>query len=112
MSNSIHLIARRCFPHALRTIDRFHIQQLAADAVQEMRVKHRWEAIQQDTDAREEAKYRGENYKPMTFHNGDTLKQLLHRSRHLLFKSPEKWTPSQRVRAKILFAQLPFLETQ
>ncbi len=28
-------------------IDRFHIQKLACDAVQELRIKHRWDAIQQ-----------------------------------------------------------------
>ena len=32
MSNSMRLIARRCFPNAMRTIDRFHIQKLACDA--------------------------------------------------------------------------------
>lgn len=52
MSNSMRLIARRCFPNAMRTIDRFHIQKLACDALQEMRIAHRWDAIQADTDAR------------------------------------------------------------
>ena len=41
MSNSMRLIARRCFPKAMRTIDRFHIQKLACDALQEMRIAHR-----------------------------------------------------------------------
>lgn len=41
MSNSMHLIAKRCFPNAMRTIDRFHIQKLANDALQEMRIAHR-----------------------------------------------------------------------
>ena len=52
MSNSMRLIARRCFPNALRTIDRFHIQKLACDALQEMRIAHRWDAIQADSDDR------------------------------------------------------------
>ena len=38
MSNSMHLIAKRCFPNAMRTIDRFHIQKLANDVLQEMRI--------------------------------------------------------------------------
>ncbi|GEM_PF-1698664 len=33
MSNSMQLIARRCFPNAMRTIDRFHIQKLTYDAL-------------------------------------------------------------------------------
>ena len=44
------------------------------------------------------------------FANGDTKRQLLARSRYLLFKSPEKWTDSQKRRAKILFAQYPDME--
>lgn len=33
------------------------------------------------------------------------MRQLLVRSRYLLFKSPDKWTNSQRIRAGILFKQ-------
>lgn len=109
MSNSMRLIARRCFPDAIRTIDRFHIQKLANDALQEMRIAHRWDAIQADTDAREETKCRGEAYTPSVLANGDTPKQLLARSRYLLFKSADKWTQSQKQRAGILFEQYPDL---
>lgn len=42
LSNSMNLIVRRCFPKANRTIDRFHVQKLACDALQEMRIAHRW----------------------------------------------------------------------
>ncbi len=44
---------------------------------------------------------------PEVFNNGDTKKQLLARSRYLLFKSQEKWTEKQKARAKILFEQYP-----
>lgn len=60
MSNSMRLIAKRCFPNAIRTIDRFHIQKLACDALLETHIAHRWDAILADTDAGEEAKRRGE----------------------------------------------------
>ena len=86
MSNSMRLIARRCFPNAMRTIDRFHIQKLACDALQEMRIAHRWDAIQAETDAKEEAKCLGKAYTPVVPANGDTHKQLLARSRYLLFR--------------------------
>ncbi|ERI81521.1 transposase [Bacteroides pyogenes F0041] len=69
MSNSMLAIVRRCFPWALRTIDRFHIQKLACDALQEMRISHRWEAIQADTDAREEAELSGLIYIAKTVPN-------------------------------------------
>ena len=110
MSNSMHLIAKRCFPKAMRTIDRFHIQKLACDALQEMRIAHRWDAIQAETDSREEAKCRGKAYSPVVLANGDTHRQLLARSRYLLFKSADKWTESQRRRAVVLFETYPDLK--
>ncbi|MFR9534542.1 MAG: transposase [Rikenellaceae bacterium] len=110
MSNSMCKIAQTCFPRAQRVIDRFHLQKLACDAVQEIRIKHRWEAIQEDNEARQEAKWADKKYEPFVFANGDTKKQLLARSRYLLFKSPDKWTEKQKVRAKILFAQYPDLK--
>ena len=110
ISNSMNKIVQISFPKAIRTIDRFHVQKLACDAIQEMRIKHRWEAIQEETEGLQEAKYRGEEYKPVVFSNGDTKKQLLARARYLLFKSSNKWTFKQRERAIILFAQYPDLK--
>lgn len=110
MSNSMHKIVRSCFPCAIRTIDRFHVQALACDATQEMRIACRWDAIQMETDAMEEAKLSGRRYVPEVFENGDTRKQLLARSRYLLFKSADKWSDSQKLRAGILFEQYPDLK--
>lgn len=73
-------------------IDRFHIQKLACDAVQELRIKHRWDAIQQANEEMEEAKQKNEDYVPYRYSNGDTRRELLIRSRYLLFKSADKWT--------------------
>ncbi len=106
-SNGMNLIARRCFPRAIRTIDRFHMQKLACDALQEMRIAHRWDAIKADNEARNKAKSLGIEYLPACYDNGDTLKQLLVRSRYLLYKSPDKWTPSQKRRSEILFEVFP-----
>ena len=107
MAESMHKIVRRCFPNASRVIDRFHVQKLAYDALQEMRIEHRWDAINEETDAMEEAKLSNQKYIPQTLENGDTKKQLLARSRYLLFKSPEKWTEKQNHRAKLLFELYP-----
>jgi transposase len=110
LSESMNKTVRNCFPKASRVIDRFHVQKLACDAVQEIRIKHRREAIEEETDSKEEAKGKKEKYLPPRFENGDTRKELLARSRYLLFKSGEKWTNSQRIRAKILFEQYPDIE--
>ena len=63
LSDSMRKIVRTAFPKAGRVIDRFHIQKLACDAVQELRIKHRWDAIQQANDEmEEEAKLNGEDH--------------------------------------------------
>ena len=110
MADSMRKIVRSCFPKAIRVIDRFHVQKLALDALQEMRIAHRWDAINEETNAKENAKLSETKYHPILFKNGDTAKQLLARSRYLLFKSPEKWTESQKFRAEILFEQYQDLQ--
>lgn len=110
LSDSMRKIVKTAFPKASRVIDRFHIQKLACDAVQEIRIKHRWDAIQQANDEKEEAKLKGEDYIPFRFPNGDTRRELLIRSRYLLFKSANKWTERQKQRAEILFEEYPDLK--
>lgn len=107
MAGSMNKIVKHCFPKASLVIDRFHVQKLAYDAIQEMRIAHRWDAINQETNDIENAKLDNKKYVAPTFSNGDTRKQLLARSRYLLFKSGEKWTQKQKVRAEILFEQYP-----
>lgn len=110
LSDSMHKICRMAFPRASRVINRFHVQKLALEAVQEMRIKHRWDAINAETDARENAKLEGRKYVAERLENGDTLKELLARGRYSLFKSPEKWTYTQRQRAHLLFRLYPDLK--
>ena len=77
MSGSMRKIIHRCFPSANCVIDRSHVQQPAFDAIQEMRIAHRWDAINQETDEKENAKLLDIKYRPEILPNGDTLKQLL-----------------------------------
>lgn len=107
MAPTMEKIARYTFPNANLVTDRFHVQKLAYEAVQEIRIKHRWEAIEQENNEIELGKETQQEYIPEVFENGDTLKQLLARSRYLLFKSESKWTPTQRQRAEILFLRYP-----
>jgi transposase len=100
---------RRCFGNAIRVIDRFHVQKLAYDAVQEARIKYRWEALDAESKLIEDARKNKQSYQPEVFSNGDTLKQLLARSRYLLFKHESKWTASQKERANLLFPRYPEL---
>lgn len=110
MAGNMGLIVTKSFPSALQVIDRFHVQKLALDALQEIRIKHRWEVLDKENDAMEESKSKNLKYNPERLSNGDTLKQLLARSRYLLYKSNTKWTQNQSDRAKILFEKYPDLE--
>jgi transposase len=110
MAPTMELIAKYTFSEATLVTDRFHVQKLAYDAVQELRIKHRWGAIEQENKEIELAKELQKKHTPDVLENGDTLKQLLARSRYLLFKSEPKWTPTQRQRAELLFARYPDIE--
>ncbi len=107
MAPTMELIAKCTFPESTLVTDRFHVQKLAYDAVQELRIKHRWGAIEQENKEIELAKELQQKHTPDVLDNGDTLKQLLARSRYLLFKSESKWTPTQQRRANLLFAKYP-----
>ena len=111
MAANMGLIIRRCFVKANQVTDRFHVQKLVCDALQEMRVAYRWQAIEQENKEMELCKENKGTYTPTVLENGDTRRQLLIRSRYLLFKNENKWTPSQRQRAEVLFRYYPELET-
>ncbi|QGA26830.1 DDE transposase [Sphingobacteruim zhuxiongii] len=110
LAGNMGLIAKRCFPNAVQVIDRFHVQQLATEALQEIRIKHRWQAIEEENQAIEAARKVKETYLPELLPNGDTVKQMLARSRYLLYKSEHKWTLEQRERAAVLFERYPDVE--
>lgn len=107
MAANMNLIVKRCFPFAKRVIDRFHIQQLAGQAVQEIRIKYRWQAIDEENEQIARARKAKQTYVQQLLSNGDSPKQLLARSRYLLFKHKIKWTPSQKQRAELLFEHYP-----
>src|SRR5690606_28732928 len=82
----------------------------ATEALQEIRIKYRWEAIDQENEAIEKAKKNNKSFEPEVLNNGDTLKQLLARSRYLLYKNKSKWSPNQIERANLLFELYPEIQ--
>lgn len=110
MAASMNLAVERCFRKAHRVTDRFHVQRLACEAVQELRIKYRWQALDQENEAIKAARAKGEVFVPEVLENGDTLKQLLARARYLLFKHKDRWTSSQKIRARLLFERFPKLK--
>ena len=110
LAGNMGLIAKKCFPNAVQVIDRFHVQQLATEALQEIRIKYRWDAMDDENLAIEQAKKERKTYIPKILDNGDTIKQLLARSRYLLYKWQGNWTQEQEQRGLILFEKYPILK--
>ena len=110
LSPSMRLIAKRTFPNATIVSDRFHVQKLMNEAISDLRVDYRWQAIDQENEEVAFAKEIGRKFIPHTFENGDTRRQLLARSRHIVMKHHSKWTDSQKRRAAILFREYPAIE--
>lgn len=107
MSGAMKLIAKKCFTNAVQVVDRFHVQKLTTEAVQDIRIKYRWAELDKENNAILIAREQGVTYTSEILSNGDTRKQLLSRSRYLLYKSRDKWTKSQTIRAEILFELYP-----
>lgn len=110
MAGNMNLIAKKCFPNAVLVTDRFHVQKLAAEALQEIRIKYRWQAIDLENETIEKSRKTHKKYEPEVLANGDTLKQLLARSRYFLYKSKSKWSVIQTERAQILFELYPDIQ--
>lgn len=107
LSSSMQAICKRCFPGAVQVSDRFHVQKLMSEAVDNLRIKHRWEVIDQENKEKQLAREVGKTFRIHKMKNGDTPKKLMFYSKRLLFKHHSKWTPNQRERAEILFEQYP-----
>ena len=110
MAASMVNICNSSFPIATQVTDRFHVQKLAYEAFQDLRIMHRWSALDEENEAIQQARKKGVTYTPQIFSNGDTIRQLLARSRHLLFKHQSKWTINQEHRARILFDRFPDIQ--
>ena len=103
-------ICSNVFPNAQQVTDRFHVQKLVNEAVQSIRIKYRWKVLELEIKSYEQAKKDSITYTPEVLENGDTLKQLLARSRYLLFKHYSRWTEKQKERAQLLFEKYPEIQ--
>lgn len=110
MARNMALAVDNSFSNSTKVIDRFHAVKLVIDVLQHIRVKFRWIAIDEENNAIKAAKEKEEKYCPEILSNGDTLKELLVRSRYLLYKYEEDWTLNQSKRAALLFAKYPTLK--
>lgn len=110
MANNMSYAVKMSFPEAMLTTDHFHVIKLGMEALQHIRIKYRWEEMDHENQAIKEAKEKGIKYKAFTLSNEDTPKQLLARCRYIVAKKMGEWTPSQELRARLLFERYPLLE--
>ena len=122
LSSAMMLTARSVFPKAQLVNDRFHVQQLMSEAVDQMRIVLRWEVLDAENKAirehrarRRAAHTRAEKeligeWEPERMSNGETKPQIMARSRHIILMHKSKWNAQQQARAEILFQMFPDLE--
>lgn len=110
MAETMTQICTKSFPNAIQIDDRFHVQQLVSDALQEIRIDLRKQAIKKNNDELAEAREKKTKFSPATYENEETEKELLARSRYLLYKSSGKWSDGQKERSEILFREFPLLK--
>ncbi len=118
-SSAMMLTVRNVFPGASLVNDRFHVQQLTSEAVDQLRIRHRWKVLDAENKAigehrqkRKEAKSKEERElvgqgEPGRMENGETMPQIMAHSRHIILKHKSKWNEQQKIRARILFRIFP-----
>ena len=122
LSSAMMLTVRTVFPKAMLINDRFHVQQLVTDAIDQMRIGFRWQVLAEENKAikehrakRKAAHTRAEKdligeWEPVRMENGETKPQIMARSRHIILMHKTKWNTQQQERAAILFRMFPKLE--
>lgn len=129
LASNYDWLCRQAFMNAQHVADKFHVIKLGLEAIQSIRISNRQEALKKrklalEAHQRKEALKKkkceefGESYRKKRFKyqeeilsNGDTVAQLLARSRGLLFKLKSKWSHSQQERSEVLFKKYPKLKT-
>ena len=122
LSSAMMLTVRNVFPKARLINDRFHVQQLMSEAIDQMRIALRWVVLEEENKAikehrakRKAARTRAEKdligeWEPEKMKNGETKPQVMARSRHIILMHKSKWNEQQKDRADALFEMFPDLE--
>ncbi len=115
-------------PEADQVGDKFHVIKLLLDAQQAVRIgakrkietdkRKDYEIFKHNEKQRKEdciktkKTYKQKKYvsSEQMLSNNETPLEILKRSRFLLYKFPEQWTPSQKARSSVLFSEFPDLE--
>jgi transposase len=107
MAPNYDWLARQVFMNAYHVIDKFHVLRNIIEQLQSVRIRYR----QEELSKRRMAKQNKQRYQEKALSNGDTILQMLARSKGLLFLLPEQWSTQQKERARLLFEYYPEIET-
>ena len=122
LSSAMMLTVRAVFPKAMLINDRFHVQQLMTEAIDQLRIAFRWVVLEEENNAIKEHRARRKavhtraekdligEWEPVRMANGETKPQVMARSRHILLMHKSKWNDQQKARAAVLFQMFPDLE--
>ncbi len=103
MASHYDWFSRQAFMNAYHVIDKFHVIKNMMEQLQATRIRYR----QIELARRREYIKNKQPYKEIVLPNGDSILQLLARSKGLLFSMPYSWSQQQKQRAKILFELYP-----
>jgi transposase len=125
LSPTYEKVATTYFSDSTQTADKYHIVQMAIDSTQELRIRHKQEAL--TAQRKEEKEHRQaylqykqkrgtddeklrKKYTPKRLENGETRPEFLSRCNYLLYKKSNQWTEKQRKRVTLLFKHYPEME--
>lgn len=121
-------VCTELIPNATQIGDKFHVISNLMEAHQSVRIRYRQKELEKRRKAYQEFKQTeqarlkecermGQKFKSDKFHykedrmdNGETLLEILARSRYLLYKYPGQWNPKQKRRAEVLFNTYPEIQ--
>jgi transposase len=126
LSPTFGLVVTNNFPNAIQIADKFHVIKNGIEYLQAIRIRLKQEELKTQREQQAihnknytESKSRSligpkmkisKTYYPERLSNGETLPELLSRSRYLLVISPDKRNEYQMKRAQLLFEKYPQLK--
>jgi transposase len=112
LAESYDWVSRTMFFCAQSVADKFHIVKMALEALQDIRVRYRQEILTKERESKNSKKdQKNRKNEPQNkvfrYENGETVKEVLAKSRYLLFSFASTWRESQKSRAEVLFREFP-----
>jgi transposase len=128
LSPTYRQLCNNSFLCAYHVADKFHVIRLLMEAMQDVRIRFRQDALKErrvayerykreEKSRQQQAKSNGTQYQKHNFiyqeeklDNGETVLEALARSKYLLYKNIKDWKDSEAKRAKAIFKKYPEIE--